>query len=130
MPVKSKKTKFIDTLKIIIYITIGGITIGGTIVGIDHYFAKSTEVEVLKNRDQLFEERIDISIVNDRIYQTRQQIQRIEDKRILQYDPEPKDFTITEKEWLEKEKKELERLEKEKEEKIKTYDEIRKTRKM
>ena len=121
-----KETSSIEKVKFIFFIILGSITIGGTLFGIERYFAKTRDVRAVdvqsKNRDKSLTEIIDISIINGQIFQQEQTVQRIEDwKRFEQRKEEP-ELSPIETETLIKAKKRLTYLEERKEEKIKHYE--------
>ena len=122
-----------DKIKTFFYIILALIAIGSAVFTlgsrVERYFAKTVvvdkNIEDLKYNDQLLNERLDISIIEDDIDYQQRQIQRIEDwKRVEQKTVEP-ELTIVEKEVLEKAKKEIERLEKERLEKKRVYEKRR-----
>ena len=118
--------KFDLYLKIIIGLTV----VVGAIFAFERYFAKTEEVEQsvekLSTADQLIEVRLDLSIIEDRIYRHEQQIRRMKDWNAFeQKSPQP-ELTPMEKETLERAEKELERLRKIRDEKEKEYEERRK----
>jgi len=110
--------------KNIFYIILSLIALGGAVFGIERYFAKSEQIQKLKKHDKLFEERLDISILDDRIYQQGQQIIRIQDLTITER--KEKELTNAEKEILKNKKEKLKNLKKEREQKIQYYEERRK----
>ena len=76
----------------------------------------------LKSSDNLISQRLELSIIDDQIFQQEQTIQRIEDwQRFEQRKIEP-ELTPIEKDTLIKAKKRLKILENKKEEKIKQYE--------
>lgn len=132
---KSKKEKFFDNVKIFFYIVVAGITIGGTIVGVDHYFAKAEDLKALekhhialKVEDELNSERLDIAITDDQIFQQEQHIQQMENLRVFEIREEIPELTPMEKESINSSKIRLELLRTEKSEKMKNYAEDRKNR--
>jgi len=115
-----------DKVKFIIYIILGVIAIGSAFFGIEKYFAKDNEVkevfQQLGSSDRSLSERLEISIIDDQIFQQEQTIQRIEDwKRFEQRTVEP-ELTPVEKDTLIKARKRLKDLEERKLEKIKHYE--------
>ena len=121
-----KESSIIDKVKFVIYIILGSIAIGSAFFGVEKYFAKEGEVKVtvsqLEQSDQSLSERLEISIIDDQIFQQEQTIQRIEDwKRFEQRTVEP-ELTPIEKDTLLKAKKRLEELENRKVNKIKKYE--------
>lgn len=135
MAKKTKKEKIANSVKLIFYIVLAGISFGGTIVGIDHYFAKTEDIKQLEKNhielraeDQLNKERLDISITDDQIFQQEQHIQQMENSRVFEQRVEIPELTPMEKEAIDKSEKRLKVLEAEKKEKIKRYAEERKRR--
>jgi len=122
---KSKST-FSDKMKFILYVIIALITIGGSAFAIEKYFAKESQVQAavadLKSSDASLSDRIELSIIDDQIFQQEQTIQRIEDWRRFEQRKEEPELTLIEKDTLKKAKKRLTDLEKRKEEKIKRYE--------
>lgn len=115
-----------EKVKVFLGIIVAIIMIGGSVFGIEKYFAKTSVVKAavveLKNNDQSLSERLEISIMDDQIFQQEQTIQRIEDwKRFEQRKIEP-ELTPIEKDTLDKAKKRLSELEFRKEDKIKQYE--------
>ncbi len=135
MAKKTGKGKMADTVKLICYVILAGITIGGTIVGVDHYFAKTEDLEALKEHhielrveDELNSERLDIAITDDQIFQQEQHIQQMENLRVFEQRVEIPELTPMEKESINNSKIRLKVLKTEKVEKMKSYAEQRKRR--
>ncbi len=129
---KTKKEKVLDNIKLILYIILGGITIGGTIIGVDHYFAKTSDIQLLEKshaklraEDSLNGERIDLAITDDQIFQQEQHIQQMKNLRYFEQRAEIPELTPMEKASLVEEEKRLEDLRIKKFEKIKRYEEQR-----
>ena len=133
MAKEKKESTTIDKVKFVFYIISAVIIIITAIFAVDKYFAKSEMVNTLSDefkqryndlvkKDTLINERVDIAIIDDQIFQQEQTIQRIEDwKRFEQRVDEPQ-LSPIEKETLEKTKLRLDTLRKRKEEKIKQYE--------
>lgn len=122
---KSQADKTNTYLKIIVSI----IAIVGAIIAVNSYFAKTKDVEqeIIKfeTNDHLLNERLDISITDDQIFQQQQQIQQMEIKHTFEQKAQVPELTPMEKEALEQAQKRLKKLEEEKAAKIKKYDEMR-----
>ena len=103
------------------------IMIGGAFFGVEKYFAKTSEVKAavveLKSSDQSISERLEISIMDDQIFQQQQTIQRFEDWQRFEQRTAAPVLTPIEQETLEKAKKRLFVLEQRKADKIKAYEE-------
>jgi len=121
---QTTSTSKMNYIKNTFYIILSLIAIGGALFGIERYFAKSEQVQKLESHDKLFEERLDISILDDRIYQQSQQISRIQDLTMVERTERA--LTEAEKEVLKNKKEELEELKRNREQKIKYYEERRK----
>ncbi|MCD6436433.1 MAG: hypothetical protein J7L15_08675 [Clostridiales bacterium] len=104
------------------------ITIFGSLFAVSNYFAKADDVVKItieaKVRDQLIEERLDISIQDDKIYRQEQYIQRIEDNVKL----EERSPTATEQEILEERQQNVEELKKQRTKKTDYYEQMKKDR--
>jgi hypothetical protein len=121
-----KESTVIEKVKFVFYIILGSIAIGSALFGIERHFAKTSEVANTKalseEGDISLSERLEISIIDDQIFQQEQAVQRIEDfRRFEQRAIEPK-LSLIEKETLDKHKKRLEGLKIRKEEKIKHFE--------
>ena len=127
----------LEKVKLVIGIVIGIATIVGIIVGIDKYFAKSEEVKTtvkiieeehkaLEERDVLVQERLDISITDDQIFQQQQHIQQMKNYHIFEQKAQIPEMTPMEKEAIKNAEERLEELKKQKEEKIKRYEQMKK----
>ena len=116
-----------ENIKTFFYIILSLIALGGAVFGIERYFAKSQQVEKevqrLEKHDKLFEERLEIGILDDRIYQQRQEVYRIRD--LTSIERKERDLTEAEKEILKKKKGELEKWETKRDEKIRYYEELK-----
>jgi len=117
-------------IHIIISVILGLCALIGIVLSVSTYFATSSEVEKthveLQKTDALIVERIDIGITEDRIYQQRQQKNRIEDMIVTQRTP--REPTDAEKEAIRAKEEEIAKLEKERDEKRKFYQEMRKAK--
>lgn len=129
---KTKKEKILDNVKLLVYVIIGGITIGGTIIGVDHYFAKTSDIQSLEKshaelraEDSLNGERLDLAITDDQIFQQEQHIQQMKNLRVFEQRVEIPELTPMEKAALEKGEGRLEDLKIIKMDKIKRYEEQR-----
>ena len=115
-------------LKAVLGIIISLITIFGALFAVNSHFAKAedvTEVSVeAEIRDQLIEERLDISIQDDKIYRQEQYIQRIEDNVKL----EGRSPTATEEEILEEREQEVKELKQQRTKKADYYEQMKKAR--
>ncbi len=120
----------LEKVKLIAGIIIALATIAGIVLGVDRYFAKSGEAEKdhkkLEIKDELVQERLDISISDDHIFQQQQHIQQLENHHIFQQRKEIPELTSMEKKAMENARERLEKLQKEKESKIKRYEQMRK----
>ena len=71
----------LERIKLIGGIIIAAITIIGAVIGFDRYYAKSSDVKTVVEEmavsDELVQERLDISITDDQIFQQQQQIQQM-----------------------------------------------------
>ena len=104
-----------EKVKTIFYVILAVIAIVSALFAVERYFAKSVEVEHI-------DERLDISIIDDQIFQQEQAVQRIEDfQRYEQRTVEP-ELTQIEKEVLKKAEDRLIELKSRKEEKINAYE--------
>lgn len=133
MAKEKKESTTIDKVKFVFYIVVAVVTILGAIFAVDKYFAKSEMVNTLSDelkqrydalvkKDVLINERVDISIIDDQIFQQEQTIQKIEDwQRFEQRAVEP-ELTPIERETLDKAKTRLETLRTRKEDKIRQYE--------
>ena len=126
----------LEKVKLVAGLIIAGATIIGIILGVDSYFAKSKDVNTqvkfieedhkrLESKDKLAQERLDISISDDRIFQQQQHIQQLENHRIFEQRKEVPELTSMEKEAMKKAKERLDNLKKDREEKIKRYEQMR-----
>ena len=113
--------------KTIVGIITGLITIVGAIFLIEAYFAKSGDVDEkfkeVKVERTLIQQRLDISISDDQVFQQQQRVKRVGD---LRYEKKEREMTEEEEkeltELIEEEKKELRKLEKRREKKIERYE--------
>jgi len=121
-----KESSILKKAGIIISIIVGIVVIVPSIIGVDKYFAKTTDVEKvvveLKNTDQSLNQRIEIGIIDDQIFQQEQTIQRIEDWQRYAQRKEQPILTPIEKEILQKARMRKAQLEGKKEDKIKAYE--------
>ena len=112
------KTKNILTIMAVI------VTFAGTLFAIEKYFAKTSDVnafvQTLKDKDNKFEERIDIHIIDDKIFYQQQEIYRITDLATLER--KNKEMTHIEKEILKKSENRLEELKEKRKLKIEQYE--------
>ena len=120
----------LEKVKLIIGIVVGLFAIGGSLLAVTSYFATAEDVEEkhiqLERTDALIAERMEIAIIEDRIYQQQQSKNRIEDKIVMQ--TVPREPTEAEKEAVREKEEEIARLEKERDEKQKFYEDLRKSR--
>jgi len=121
----TKKETFIDKMKPLVYIILAMITLGGTIVAVNGYFAKSEEVSTLKNNDSLIEERLDIAITDDRIHMEEARLRRMEDWQKFEQKSVQPELSPMEKEVMDEALKKIEELEKEREMKLESYEQRR-----
>ena len=104
-----------EKVKNIFYIVLAVIAVTTALFTIERHFAKSKEVENI-------DDRLDISIIDDQIFQQEQAVQRIEDfQRYEQRTVEP-ELTPIEKDTLKKARERLDTLKNRKEEKINAYE--------
>ncbi len=126
---KDKSDK-LNKVKLIIGIIVGLITIGGVILAIDKYFAKSEDTEKthieLKKTDELLSERLDMAITEDAIDRQKQDIQQMKNYHIFEQKAQQPQLTPMEEEVLKKAEERLKELEEEKKRKVKVYEEMRK----
>ena len=127
----------LEKIKIIIAIVVAVITMIGTILTIDKYFAKTEEVKKavekidkehaeLEDQDRLVQERLDISITDDQIFQQQQQILQMKNYYIFEQKKDIPEMTPMEIEAIKNAEERLEKLEKVKVEKIKRYEQMKK----
>lgn len=127
----------LDKVKIIIVIIFAAITIIGTVLTVDKYFAKAVDVEEtvkviekehkeLEAKDELVQERLDISITDDQIFQQKQQIQQMKNYHIFEQKTEIPEMTPMEKEAMKNAEIRLDELKLEKVMKIQRYQELKK----
>lgn len=127
----------LEKIKLIIGIIIGVATICGIVIGFDRYFAKSEDVESqvkeieaehkkLEIRDELVQERLDMAITDDQIFQQQQQIQQMKNLHIFEQKAELKEMSPMEKEALSAMEERLSELKAEKVLKAETYNKMRK----
>lgn len=127
-------------IKIVIAIVIGLITISGAIIGFENYFAKDAEVKedvqavkedvkeevkVREENDELINERVDLAISDDRVFQQEQQIQQMENYQIFEQRSAPVDPTPMEKEALKQAGVRLGALKAQRAKKVRRYEERR-----
>ena len=99
-------------IKLAFYIILSMIGIVSAVVAFMSYFAKAKTVE-------LIQERVDIGISNDQIFQQEQQVRQWENESKFQKRKKPP--SDTEKKIIEEEEKRLKELEQAREEKIERY---------
>lgn len=127
----------LDKVKIIIGLFVAAITIIGTVLTVDKYFAKAGDVEKtvkiieeehkeLEIKDELVQERLDISITDDQIFQQKQQIQQMKNYHIFEQKAEIPEMTPMEKEAMKNAEIRLGELKLEKVMKIQRYQELKK----
>lgn len=127
----------LDKVKIIIGLLVAAITIIGTVLTVDKYFAKAGDVEEtvkiiekehkeLEIKDELVQERLDISITDDQIFQQKQQIQQMKNYHIFEQKAEIPEMTSMEKEAMKNAEIRLGELKLEKVMKIQRYQELKK----
>ena len=127
----------LDKVKIIIVIVLAAITIIGTVLTVDKYFAKTEDIEThvktiekehlkLESRDELVQERLDISITDDQIFQQQQQIQQMVNYHIFEPKSQITEMTPMEKEAMKNAEDRLDNLKVKKAAKIKRYEEMKK----
>ena len=125
-----KKSSKLEKIKLYLAVFVVAASAVGVVLTVDRHFAKSDDVQKtvksLEGSDQLIEERLDLSIIDDQIHLQEQQIQRIEDWRVFEQKTESPELTPAEKEIVEKAKEDLDELKKKKDERRKQYEEMRK----
>jgi hypothetical protein len=105
-----------ETLKTFV-IVLTAITLSASVlVAVTAYFAKSSTVELL-------DERLDISIMDDRIHQQQQEIDRL--KALVEFERRQAEQTAVEKEILQEREMELERLIQQRESRYEQYEKAR-----
>ncbi len=129
----AKKVKIVVGIIVGIFAIIGGVyAFGGAIIVIEKYFAKTDEVDTVVNKleetDELINERVDLSIMNDHINREEQNIQRMKDLRMYEQRTIEPDLSLIEKEVLEKAENRLVKLRKVREGKIKIYEQRKRRR--
>lgn len=119
----------LEKIKIYVALAIAAITIIGAVITVDKYFAKSGDVEItvkdLEVKDELVQERLDIAITDDQIFQQEQHIQQMTNYHIFEQKPDIPEMTPMEKEALKKAGERLEMLKGVKAEKIKKYEKLK-----
>jgi uncharacterized membrane protein YhiD involved in acid resistance len=124
-------------IQIVIGIIVGVITILGALYALSSFVATSEEVEEVKSSieeehaqmertDALIAERMEIGIIEDRIYRQEQAKSNIEQRIVMQ--TAPREPTDAEKMVIREKEEEIKKLEKERSEKQRFYDELRKSR--
>ena len=114
----------IETTKTIIYIVLGLAAIGTTVISIDKYFAKQSDVD--KSIEKVVEavdkvaERFDIGTSDDMIFRQQQQIRHWKAK--VEFEERKQPPTDMEKEVIEQEHRRLKELEEQRREKIQKYE--------
>lgn len=120
----------LDKVKIIVIIVLAVITVVGTVLTVDKYFAKAEDVkivvEAIESRDELVQERLDISITDDQIFQQQQQIQQMKNYHIFEQKEEIPEMTSMEKEAMKNAEERLSSLKVKKADKIKRYEQMKK----
>ena len=127
----------LDKVKIIVAIVLGAIAIVGTILTVDKYFAKTEDVNTaveeiekehlaLEGKDELVQERLDISITDDQIFQQQQQIQQMKNYHIFEQKEEIPEMTPMEKDAMNNAEEKLKELKVKKANKIKRYEQMKK----
>jgi len=127
----------LEKVKLITGLILAFVAIIGTILTVDGYFAKSEDVneqvkmiedehKELEGRDKLVQERLDISITDDQIFQQEQQIQQMKNFHIFEQKQEIPEMTPMEKEALKNAEGRLGELKKVKAAKIKRYEAMKK----
>ena len=80
-----QESGILNRVKIAACIIVSLITISAAAFGVERYFAKAGVVKTVdaesKNRDRLITERLEISIIDDQIFQQQQTVQRFTDWR-------------------------------------------------
>jgi len=111
------KEKTLGKIKIIASIVVAIIAVITALFAIERYFAKNSTVS-------LIDERLEISILEDRIYEKERDIERIRDLNVFQRveNPEP---TEAEKEIIKKSEDRLEELKEQRSIKIEQYEQSR-----
>jgi hypothetical protein len=126
----------LEKVKLVVGLIIAAATIIGIILGVDGYFAKSGDVAVqvkaieeehkgLETRDELVQERLDISISDDHIFQQQQHIQQLKNLNIFEQRKKISKLTAMEAEALKNAEERLEKLKKDKSLKIIRYEELK-----
>ena len=120
----------LEKIKLIVGLFIALATLVGIVLTVDKYFAKSEEVEIsvgeIKNENELVQERLDISITDDQIFQQQQHIQQMKNYQIFEQRSEAPELTSLEKEALKNAEERLEELKSIKSEKLETYKRMKK----
>jgi len=107
-----------------VVITALTVIIGGAL-SVNQNFAKSTDVAKLQSHDELLGERLDISIVDDQIFQVEQQIQQMQNYSIFEQRADPTPPTPMEEQALYFEQQRLEELKVEKKRRIESYEQAK-----
>ena len=128
----------LEKIKLIVTIIIAIGALVGIVLAVDSYFAKSEDVGVaiksieaehedLEAKDELVQERLDISITDDQIFQQRQHIQQMRNYHIFEQKEEIPPLTSMEEDALKKANKRLDDLVKVKDAKIEKYELMKKS---
>jgi len=135
-------------VQLIISIVIGLTVIVGTILTVNNYFAKTEDVNIkveeiqlkvdskveeieeehrkLETRDELVQERLDISITDDQIFQQQQHIQQMRNLRVFEVRSSLPELTPMESAAMESAEGRLDELKVKKATKIRRYEEMKK----
>ena len=107
------------------------ITCGGSLLAVDKYFAKQSEVKTemkkLETNDKMIGTMLDVTISSHEIYEQEQHIQNMKNYHIFEQQKDVPEYTDMEKDALEQAEDRLEELKIEKDLKIQQYEEIKKT---
>ena len=121
----------LEKIKLWSCVIIAIVTIVGTIFAVERYFAKTSavdkQVNELKNNNHLTNERLDIAITDDQIFQQEQTVQRIRDIKVFEQKKREPEMSQIEKETLKKAEDRLKELKKRKEDKLKSYEKSKKS---
>ena len=108
-----------DAIKFAGWIIFGLISLATVVISVNAYFAKTIQVEAV-------EDRLDLKIVDDRVFQQEQQIQQMRNYTVFQRQESEPEFTPMEIETLKKAEERLYDLKAEKNRKEQAYQKRRK----
>ena len=112
-------------IKFLAWIIFTASAILATVFSLYHYFAKTEDVQQLERHDVLLEERLDIAIVDDQIFQVEQQVQQMKNYTIFEQRTNSVELSSLEKEAIEDAESRLDELKKEKKRKIESYERMK-----